>query len=327
MARETATEVDQAAAEWAAKVDRGLSAAEHVQFEAWRAGDVRRPGAYGRMRAISLHAERAAALGPAFEPASFQTRASRPPASRRALMAAGGFAVVLAGLGVLAANVLSGQRYQTRKGEVRQIALEDGSVIIMNTASKVAVHLSHQARWIMLTEGEALFDVAHDPKRPFYVSAGATLVRAIGASFMVSRLAGRPVQILVRDGVVEVTRPASVATKAVRLVANTRALSPPAADTDHAATIAVTDVALPDLHRELAWRDGRLAFEGQTLEQAAGEFARYSDIRVVVEDQALAKEEIAGLYQANDPVGFAQAVATSLNARAKIDAGQVRIVR
>jgi len=62
----------------------------------------------------------------------------------------------------------------------------------------------------------------------------------------------------------------------------------------------------------LAWKDGRLAFEGETLAQAASEFARYSDTRIVIDDPALAHEAITGLYQSNDPVGFARAAALAL---------------
>jgi transmembrane sensor len=91
----------------------------------------------------------------------------------------------------------------------------------------------------------------------------------------------------------------------------------------------ITVAALPvaELHRELAWRDGRIAFEGEALGQAAAEFARYSDVRIVIADPELGREEIAGLYQANDPVGFAKAVALSLNARAEVGSGEVRILR
>ncbi len=59
------------------------------------------------------------------------------------------------------------------------------------------------------------------------------------------------------------------------------------------------------MHRQIAWQSGQFAFEGETLAQAVTEFARYSDIRIVIEDPALAREEIAGLFKATDPVGFA----------------------
>jgi transmembrane sensor len=92
-------------------------------------------------------------------------------------------------------------------------------------------------------------------------------------------------------------------------------------------TIDAHPVAKAQLHRELAWQDGRIAFEGQTLAQAVKEFARYSDTKIVIDDPELAKEEIAGLFKANDPVGFAETIAMSLNAHTHIDEGEVRLTR
>jgi transmembrane sensor len=222
-----------------------------------------------------------------------------------------------------------GQDYITEKGEVRQIALQDGSVVTLNTATHLTVQFSKGRRDVHLVQGEALFDVAKDVSRPFSVAAGTTLARVVGTSFTVTHLKDRPVRVLVKEGIVEVGRLGSAAMPPVTLVANTRAVDPSksTAGEDSAPAITITSVPATELHRELAWRDGQIAFEGQTLLEAASEFARYSDTRIVVDDPSLGREEIAGLYQSNDPVGFAQAVAESLNAHAEILDGSVRISR
>ena len=77
----------------------------------------------------------------------------------------------------------------------------------------------------------------------------------------------------------------------------------------------------------MAWQDGHIAFEGESLAEAAAEFARYSDTRIIIDDPALAQEEIAGLFKATDPVGFAQTIAISLNAHARVGEGEVRLTR
>jgi transmembrane sensor len=66
--------------------------------------------------------------------------------------------------------------------------------------------------------------------------------------------------------------------------------------------------------RELSWREGKLAFEGETLKQAANSFARYSDVRIEIRDPGLAREPVTGLFAASDPVGFSRAVARAFNA-------------
>src|SRR5690606_37574017 len=121
-----------------------------------------------------------------------------------------------------------GQGYNTRLGELKVAPLADGSVMTLNTASRVVVDFTETRRVVRLLEGESLFDVAKDASRPFLVEAGGTEVRAVGTSFTVRRLGDAPVQVLVREGVVEVSRHAGGPTaRPVRLVANTRAVATP----------------------------------------------------------------------------------------------------
>jgi transmembrane sensor len=320
MSGKTAREIDAEAADWAARLDRAPFSPEQDQlFQAWLAGDVRCPGAFGRMRALALSTERAKALGPDFDAADFA-----PATSRRHMLQAGGgiAATLLVGAGAGFELLRTGTRFTTGKGEMKVVALKDGSVVTLNTASEILVNYSDTMRGVELVQGEALFDVAKNPARPFVVSAGDTRVRVVGTSFTVRHLDAAPVQVLVREGVVEIFKPAARAPAPVRVPANTRAVA--LAD---GADIAARPVPKAELHREMAWQDGQLAFEGQPLSQAVEEFSRYSDTRIVIDDPDLAHEEIAGLFKANDPIGFAQTIAISLNAHARIGEGEVRLTR
>jgi len=316
----TAREIDAVAADWAARIDRGpLSPGEDTRFQAWLAGDVRCPGAYARMRAIALNTERARALGTDFDPAAFVPQAS----SRRTVLRAGGAIAAALLIGVAGTWQMLKQRgrFITAKGESKSIALKDGSVVTLNTASEIQVNFTDALRAIELVRGEALFDVAKDKARPFVVAAGDTHVRAVGTSFIVRRLDAAPVQVLVREGIVEVFRPAG-GTAPVRLGANAMAEARP-----DGSDIAAHAVPAVQVRRLMAWQSGQIAFEGETLAQAASEFSRYSDTRIVIDDPSLAREEIAGLFKATDPVGFARTVAISLNAHASVGEGEVRLTR
>jgi transmembrane sensor len=320
MAKESAKEIDDAAAEWVARLDRGLTAVEEQNLQAWLSNDDRRLGAFGRMRALSWHTERSAGLGLDYEPERF--RARRPWLTRRRLIQAGAAAATGAAAASGAVWLAgAGARYATRLGEVRVVALGDGSVVTLNTASSMLVRYSRAQRLIKLLDGEALFDVAKDASRPFLVAAGDVNVRAVGASFTVRRLTGVPVQVLVQEGVVELRKSAALPAKAVRLSANMRATAPAAAPID------VATVPASQLQRELIWRQGRIAFEGESLAQASAEFARYSDTRIVIDDPDLGREEISGSFQANDPVGFSRAVAEAFGARVDVTDGEVRLIR
>jgi len=324
MARETARQIDEAAADWAARLDRGLSPAEEHALDAWLAVDVRRVGAFGKARAISVHTERAQALGPQFATV-FAGRRTEHPRSRRWLMAAGVGAVAagLSGVGVLRLRT-QGQSFDTRRGEIKVAPLADGSLITLNTASRLQVSFSPRARHVNLLQGEALFDVAKDPRRPFVVQAGAVRVRAVGTSFSVHRSDDGAVQVLVREGIVEVERGGPGGGRArMTLTANTRATVAAVAEQG----LSRAPLAPDEVQQRLAWREGRIAFEGETLAEAAAEFSRYSDTRIVFADPSIGHEQITGLFQINDPVGFAQAAASALNLHAEVGASRVTLSR
>lgn len=326
MVREAAHEIDLAAADWVAKADRGLSAEEERVFERWLTEDPRRSGAYGRMRAIFLYADKAKALGPEFDSARFRPAGAAMDPSRRRLLLGGG-GVIAAGLaaGVFAAEggLRGDQRFSTRRGELVVTPLADGSVMTLNTASLAKVSFLPDRRIVRLIRGEALFDVARDAARPFLVEAGETIVRAAAASFTVSRIERAPVEILVRTGAVEITRRAASPASSLTAHAGMHVVAP----THQRAAIAAATLKETEVGRLLAWRDGRIAFQGETLAEAADQFARYSNTRILFADESIAAERITGLFQANDPVGFAQAVAASFDLKAHVEAGVVRLSR
>lgn len=324
--RQTAHEIDMEATDWVAKVDRGLSDEEQAGLDRWLSGDQRRVGAYGRIRAIALQTERVAALGPVHSPHEFGAR-DRATFTRRKLLANGSvLAAALTAFGLGGWAYLKRGQIHTRKGEFRQLALQDGSVVTLNTASRVSVRLSGQRREIDLMQGEVLFDVAKDRLRPFVVTAGELEIRVLGTSFSVRNLPDEPVQVMVREGVVEIARTGGIGPKVHRLLANMRASASASGDVGDSPPISVSELPEAEIRRALAWRDGNIDFEGESLARAVAEFSRYSDTRIVIAP-ALANEQIAGLFQASDPVGFARAVAMSLRAKTAISEGEIRITQ
>ncbi len=312
--RLSAQQIYDEAALWAAKVDAGpLHPDDQAGLDAWLDEDIRHVGAF---------AQASAHLTPLM-----QRDISSVPAvalSRRRVVWGGGIAAAAAGLlvgGRATLRYFGEERYATRVGEMRVVPLNDGSLISLNTQSEVVVRYSKSRRDIDLIQGEALFDVAKNAQRPFVVHAGDTAVRAVGTSFTVRMLPSRPVQVLVKEGVVEVSRPDIPVAPPVRAVADTRAVAP------ENAPIVAKSIAAAEVERALAWRDGRIAFHGETLGTAADEFARYSDIRIRIDDPSIAGERITGLFLAGDPIGFANAVAVSFDLRVAVGDNEVRLSR
>lgn len=324
----TSREIDDQAAEWAAKTEYGqLSATDEAALDRWLSADPRHLGAFAKARAVTVHMRRAKALGPEFDPSGFSEQAETSTnfvaknVSRRRFVVNSGIAASVAALGVggIAWRIWGRKTYSTTIGETRIVPLQDGSVVTLNTNTEVAVNYTKRRRDIDLIQGEALFDVAKDKQRPFVVAADGTMVQALGTSFTVALLEDQPVKVLVREGVVEIRRPDTLQATPVVAHAETRAVAP------KNAPIRAAKVDQSEITRELSWRIGRLAFEGETLGQAAAEFARYSDTRIIIDDPEIAQETITGLYVSNDPVGFSRAVALSLGLQARLESGEIHL--
>lgn len=335
--REPAAKIDASAADWVAKRDRGLSAVEQDSLAQWLATDLRHVGALARAEAIWIHGERAGVLGQ--EIASAAPIALVHPTRRFVLRGMTALAATLVG-GVAISRLLEPAAITSGFGETRRVSLPDGSAVTLDTGSSVTLDFGETRRAVRLVAGQAYFEVAHDRDRPFIVEARGVLVRAVGTAFSVRDIPDLPVVVVVREGVVAITR-AVVAERAPLLApANVRATiaddmiaaapSPTAlrvARPPQLAGASIEVLSADAVVRTLAWRDGMLAFEGETLEAAARRFDRYARLRIEIDDPALARQPVAGLFAANDPRGFATAVAASLEARVTLTGGVIHLRR
>jgi len=310
-------EIDEQAADWAARRDLGaLSPEEEAEFEAWLAADIRHLGAYGRAEAVLCRLERLNSA--ALEPADDVPEKSNW--TRRGVLLTGGAMVgVAATVGItMIPRGTQGEMLSTGVGQLREVVLADGSIVHLNTNSEISVQFSRDVRNIGLLKGEVLFDVAKNAARPFIVSAGDTQVRAVGTSFTVSRLPQKPIQVLVKEGLVELRRVDTPGALPVLASANIRAIARQGAP--------IVTVAMPEekLVRDLEWQYGRIALDNESLADAAAEFARYSEVHIVV-DSLVSHRTITGLFASNDPVGFAKAAAAVLKLQMEVKGNEVRI--
>jgi transmembrane sensor len=327
--QDTSRDIDQAASDWTARLDRGpLSPEGEKAFQAWLSGDPRSKGALLRARALSMMSESAQALGSGFDPIAFEEpkRSLLAGVSRRQALTWTGGAAAAASLVALGVGVpAAGAVVSTERGEIRLAPLEDGSTVLLNTETRIRVRYSKGERLVTLLKGEAYFSVARDEERPFIVEVDGRRLSTLQAGFRVRKLDKDPVDVLVNQGRVDVAaaRPSDV-TSALALVDNTRLIlsDPAGAAVEHPQAITPETVT-----RELAWREGKLAFEGETLKQAADTFARYSGTRIQIRDAGLAREPVTGLFAANDPVGFSRAIARVFDAKLEQDGGDVVLTR
>jgi transmembrane sensor len=183
-------------------------------------------------------------------------------------------------------------------GESRVVILKDKSVIELNTQTEVSVTYSASERQVKLIRGEALFEVAKNPNRPFIVSSGGVVARAVGTKFSVSRLPDGGI-VTVAEGRVAVTEEPDPAvattdkTLSIEIAAGQQAIA-----ASHSGAIVTGQV---NVDKILAWRDGRLVFDDDRLADVVREFNRYNSTQIVIADPDIAERRIYGVFRTRDP--------------------------
>lgn len=217
------------------------------------------------------------------------------------LSAAASLVILLAGLWLQSA-FLSDPVHRTATGEQQTLKLDDGSIVYLNTQSRLQAHFTAQRREVRLLDGEALFVVAQDASRPFVVVTGSTRVQAVGTQFNVRRLT--------KDTVV------SVVEGRVRIAQD--ADEPAVADAGRNTLVAGEEAHIADTGRidkqpidsvqsRLAWRQRLLEFRDQPLSEVVAEFNRYNRApRFRIDAARLAARRYTGVFRADDPESLAQ---------------------
>jgi transmembrane sensor len=256
-------------------------------------------------------------------------------------------AVVIMTLAVVAILNLTpvgfADRFTTTIGEQRWVALDDGSTVHLNTDSEIRVRMTKKTRCITLLRGEAVFDVEHDPVRPFQVLVDTVLVEAVGTRFNIHRK-DEQVVVTVLEGKV-VVRPKSSQSLASRvLVIESKdepaqepgpVPSPESSQPQADAAIAPSQLlrldagqqttiradgskvtpAIADISRVTAWTKRRIVFDSDPLESVVEEFNRYNRSHLEIVDPALKDRRITGAFNIDDPDGFLVLLASLVDIR------------
>lgn len=196
--------------------------------------------------------------------------------------------------------------YETRRGETLEVALDDGSVIELNTQSRISTEFTAGERHVVLLEGEALFDVAHDPQRPFTVSTGGHEVRAVGTAFSVyARGDGRTV-VTVVEGLVQTRAEGGSFSAALLRPGDRVELAPGDAS---AAPVRV------DAEAATSWTRGWLVFEDRPVADVIAEFRRYVDLDVEFAEDSLREIRVSGSFEPTDTTAFLRALESTERVR------------
>ncbi len=308
--RETAEAIDVEATKWVSRMDRGLTDEEEAALAKWLSADTRRQGAFARAKAVWGNLDRAQVFRIADE---IRRTPDRPRARGAKLVVYATAALLLIMAGVSGWFGYNRNRVTTIVGEIRQVPLADGSRVTLDTRSQIKVEFASANRFVRLESGEALFEVAKDPKRPFIVEAGRIHVRAVGTVFLVRRRSDSDVDVIVTKGAVDVWSDAGPPRTVERLSAGSRV------SLDGNKIAPAQKLTAQQVEQAVGWKSGILDLDGRTLGDAAAEINRYNSLRIEIPDPHLAEKTLVGSVSSSDPVAFADAAAAMFGAHVRLE--------
>ncbi len=291
---------------------------DQAELDAWVEKSPANRTAYWRMEAAWNQAGRLGALRkPSARPGAEGIRKNYGK-----IFGAAAAVLAVAIVGVLSlpgAKQSLGKTYSTPVGGRLTLALKDGSQIELNTNTTLYV-LAGSARHVILEKGEAYFQIRHNAAHPFEVAAGGNRIIDLGTKFSVRASAGRT-EVALIEGRAKV-EPADAAENTNAVI-----LKPGDVAVATANSLAVSRKPETTLADQLAWRNDMLAFKYATLAEAAAEFNRYNQTKIVIADPRAAKLTIYGNFPTRDVAGFADAAQVSLKLHVQNRKNEIVITR
>lgn len=189
------------------------------------------------------------------------------------------------------------QNFVSSIGESKHLVLDDGSELTLNTNSEVSVEYSSAKRKVVVLKGEVYFNVAKDLTRPFVAVTADSHVTAVGTEFNIELNQLNGTEVLVTEGRVKVdnfsnANQSSGSDSAELFLSKGQK----AQIQQQQAKVSAYD----DFDRALAWRQGMLVFNGETLEQVVAEIDRYTPLSFTIASEKIAAVQVGGFFQTGD---------------------------
>ena len=260
---------------WLARLDAGLDPHQAQELREWMWADSKNQQTLSEMAVVWDKMDLLANLSDVF-PHSPETVSKRQ--TRWLAVAAVVMVAVVGGLIAQwqAASQLAASRevasYETPVGDQANVVLTDGSTIKINTNTRVDIDFDQHNRLLYLERGEFHIDVAHDPERPLSVYVGDRILQAVGTAFNVRIDDTGQVELVVTDGKVLVgVRQKDTSGSPVSLGGSALAVEKGKRAVFDDRVGSVETLAPDQIEIELAWREGILIFQGETLQEATRE--------------------------------------------------------
>ena len=175
--------------------------------------------------------------------------------------------------------------YQTARGQVREIVLDDGSTLWLDWRSRAEVHMDADERHVSLYRGGGAFNVVPDDSRPFVVTAADVTTRVTGTEFLVRHVGSAGVEVAVLEGSVNVD--AASTADAIDLTAGQAVLG------ENGSLGEITRRSIEELG---AWRDGLIIFTDRPLLEALRALEPYTSYKLETDQLYDQSQRVTGTF-------------------------------
>lgn len=314
------TTVRDEAARWFVRLQEpAVDIEAHRQFETWLAEHPQHRNEFELLQGLWKAADLvpSARLRALCEEAP--VRSKRRPILRYAVAAS--VVAVALGLGLFSGLNQSSTYtadFSTGLGERRQVALPDGSVVDLDSRSRIQVRFEKNRRGVELTEGEAMFSVQRDTSRPFVVESGSGKVTVTGTRFDV-RHGSVETRVVVEQGTVRVQGRSAADNDFVSLTAGMGSHVDAQGKVVPAYAVNPAEVT--------AWRSGKLVFNNASLTDVAEQVSRYRDKPLKVGSAAVGNLRLTSVFKSDNTDALLKALPNILPVAVRtLDDGSQEII-
>jgi len=306
-------DIDEHAAAWAARrISGNFSQKDQAALDAWLRADARRKQAFDVYMRIADRASRAADIASVDAPRMAASRAARKPPRIWTVAAPALAASVLVAFAFLFSMRTSPSEpvfYATARGDSAEFTLEDGSVIALNTDTRLEVVMTKTQRSVLLERGEALFDVQKDPNRPFVVDASGARASVLGTRFNVlAKETAATFSVL--QGTVQVALGSKAkSSEAVTLTAGE--------EIDYSGRGPGSKIRAFNPSSVTAWRKGVAHYENEPLSEVVADLNRYFERQLVLGDETLSTVPVTATFDLTDQSVAVKGLSVALSLRAE----------
>jgi len=329
---------------WLAKLDRGLSAEEEALLKIWLA---KSPENRNYFVALAKQWDQLSVLSQLSEIIPYERKSVTGKFSLYAKAASFALIFLLSSFifseleifstnnNLLVTQANFSKIYHTSVGEKSVIELPDSSVLTLNTDSFVRVNYTAMTRKLTLVKGEAHIKVAHNKKRKLIFSAGDKSFIAVGTAFNLQYDNQSALELIVTEGKVAVADAGhnekadtlftqAIPNKTLLVNVGERIIITPEDIIEHN-EITKENIS-KELNNTLAWREGKLIFKGETLEEVVEEVSRYSNINIEFKGEQLKSIKVGGRFRTGDIEGLLEILHEQFNIKTdKVDASHIQL--